>query len=117
MQKRIKAHWIFFKSTLLIGIGAALGMCMLRTALPPGPLGPSASQETNIILSLISLFFLFLPAGIILDILYKEIARKQEYYFYYNLSITRIELWIGTLLLSYIPFLLIRVIFYLWTKV
>lgn len=112
MRIRIKAHWIFFKSTLLIGIGAALGMCLLSAAMPPGP---SAPQETNIILSLISLFFLFLPAGIVLDLIYKEIARKEEYYFYYNLSITRIELWIVTLLLSYFPSILIKIILNLWT--
>lgn len=106
MHKRIKAHWLFFKSTLQIGIGAALGMCLL-SYMPPFP-SPGG------VIPLIIRFFSFLPAGILLDLLYREVARKEEYYFYHNLSITRVELWVVTLLLSYLLYLFVKTIGSLW---
>lgn len=109
MRKRLSVHWLFFKSTLPIGLGGALGMCMLSTMVPSAP-KPG-------VLSFILAFFSFLPAGIILDLLYKEVARKKEYYFYYNLSITRIELWVVTLLFSCLLYVLAKTIISQWIPV
>ncbi len=101
MRKRLATHWIFFKSTLPVGISGAFVMCLLGSMLPSAQSG---------VISLIVAFFSFLPGGILLDLLYKEVARKEEYYFYYNLSITRIELWGVTLLLSYFLYLFVKII-------
>ncbi|MDH6313903.1 hypothetical protein M2137_002694 [Parabacteroides sp. PFB2-10] len=98
MRRRITAHWVFFKSTLsfsipVMGVLAWLG------------LGVSAKMPVGV-LGWISAVLAYFPVAIILDFLYKELSRKEEYYFYHNLSITRLELWIVSFLLSYSVYLL-----------
>jgi len=66
------------------------------------------------ILPLVILFFSLLPGGILLDLLYKELAHKEEYFFYYNLSVTKVELWAVALLLPYLIYLLVKTIGSLW---
>lgn len=97
MRKRIAAHWLFFKSTLSLSIPVMGVLALLG-------LGSSAKLPVGV-LGWISAVLAYFPAAIILDFLYKELSRKEEYYFYYNLSITRVELWIVSLFFSYSVYL------------
>ena len=42
-----------------------------------------------------------MASGAFLSLFYKELSRKNEYYFYYNRGITKLKLWSLTLLLNF----------------
>jgi hypothetical protein len=55
-------------------------------------------EEITISGVLFSFITSFLTGGYLLGVLYFELARKKEYYFYYNLGITKIRLILMTYL-------------------
>ena len=51
----------------------------------------------------VKLFFRFIPTlGLGFDYIYKELTRKEEYYFYYNQGISKYKLWIVTFIVMFI---------------
>jgi glycopeptide antibiotics resistance protein len=82
-----KLHLYFFKSTIVLTL-----TCQLLGALYLAFLeGMSVSELMNQPIS-------FMPFGLLLDMLYKEMSQKETYYFYYNQGIRKAELWIVTVL-------------------
>jgi cellulose synthase/poly-beta-1,6-N-acetylglucosamine synthase-like glycosyltransferase len=65
---------IFYKSTLTLSIGSSVLLATLAPKL------------------LIAFSLLFVSAGTIVTLLYKEMSRQHEYYFYYNKSLTKPQL-------------------------
>jgi len=92
MQK-VRLYWEFHKSTLFL----------------------------NWVVSLISILltksFLFVPitmmtVGPFLSLFYKEISSKNEYYFYYNRGISKINLIVVNLILNILTGLILLYIFF-----
>ncbi len=79
---KFRHYYVFFKSTLLLSIVTGLGL--------------SVSSEHI----LASCMQLIPTAGLGINLLYKEIVHKEEYFFFYNQGIGRIELWIATFFMS-----------------
>lgn len=111
MKHRITFHWVFVKSicvsSVFIGILFALfSMMGPHFAKPPG------------VVQWISYFLSYMPIGFISNLVYEEIAHKEQYYFYYNQGIGRIELWVVSILFSasfYVIFNLIATVCrYIW---
>jgi hypothetical protein len=71
-KKQLKLLAIFYKSTLLFSItcGVMLGVI-------------------NFQLFLVAFGFSFLSAGTVISLMYKEISKQHEYYFYYNKGISK----------------------------
>lgn len=92
--KRIKFHFVFFKS--IVVTSAAIGMLFgWFVRMIPGTPPPAAwEQETARLL-------LFVPLGVLLTLAMKETGRKETYYFYYNQGITKPELWSVSVLFSF----------------
>jgi len=80
IRKTLPYCLFVFKLDLLIS---------LLTTFISAPLSPE-----GITFDLLSYFFIlsYLSGGFLLGILYFEFARKQEYYFYYNLGISKLRL-------------------------
>ncbi len=92
---KLKLYYFFYKSTLSISLGVSIILSL------------SITESLN---SLYKEQFDFLPifiqsfvfAGTALSLFYKEIAEANEYYFYYNQGVSKLELIIGTFLANFI---------------
>ncbi|KKB57971.1 hypothetical protein DXB27_04525 [Parabacteroides gordonii] len=82
---RAKLHLYFFKSTLEIALVCQLAGTLFLY------LSTLLVDKTNTSTSPV---LFFIPFGLFLDLIYKEIARKENYYFYYNQGISKVELWL-----------------------
>ncbi|MCD7850790.1 MAG: hypothetical protein LUH63_14285 [Parabacteroides sp.] len=75
---RFRLYLAFFRSTLLISIVSGMLFAFL----------------TN---DFVSSALLFIPTfGLGMDLLYKELAHQEEYFFFYNQGISKAELLIAT---------------------
>ena len=104
MRKKITLYALFFKSTLTISLPVALLFCAY---------GATTSGLSNGLFSFMLLYFLFIPLGLVFDLIYKEMTQKEQYYFYYNQGISKIHLWIMALLFSFIPYVVVKLIQYI----
>jgi len=88
IRKTLPYCLLVFKLDLLISL--------LATFIS-APLSPK-----GITFDLLSYFFIlsYLSGGFLLGILYFEFARKQEYYFYYNLGISKLRLFLTSYLFN-----------------
>jgi hypothetical protein len=89
-SKHIRFNWIFFKSTLLLSISVGLFVGVYRFVM----------SEGDTVVSFIGGCLAGIPFGWIFDLLYKETAHKELYYFYYNQGISKTELWVVSFALS-----------------
>ncbi len=93
-MKKVRLFWEFHRSTLLINWSFSIAFSML----------------------IFPLFFTMLPiymmtGGPILSLFYKEISKKNEYYFYYNRSISKVSLIVVSMALNLITsFVLVKII-------
>jgi len=87
-------YWAFYKSTLNINLVVSLLVFLV-----------SSGSITFFAISFV--FF-----GLFFALLYKEIARPREYYFYYNWGITKIKLMIFCVFVNILPSALILIIAY-----
>jgi len=76
---RVQLFWEFHKSTLLINWGFSIAFAMVN----------------------VSIYFILLPiftmtGGPILSLFFKELSRKNEYYYYYNRNISKLSLIAGS---------------------
>ena len=103
---KLALHWEFFKSTLVLNLASSVlfAYCifyLLKNL--PDPLPPFH------IIYIRCLMF----GGPLLCFLYKEISRKNDYYFYYNRGITKIRLWtVNFLAYAFTGTLLINILHY-----
>ncbi|WP_158990990.1 hypothetical protein [Mucilaginibacter sp. L196] len=71
-KSQLKLVLVFYKSTLLFSIACGVMLGAL-----------------NFPLFFVAFGFGFLSAGTVITLLYKEISKQHEYYFYYNKGITK----------------------------
>ena len=109
LENRSKFHFVFFKSRILSasGIGILFGL-IAQMSIDP-------EYQTPII-QMINKLLLFIPIGMIFKILIEEIVNKDQYYFFYNQGITKVELWITSLILSFYIYIIFNLDFTIWTR-
>jgi len=95
-KSTIRLLVIFYKSTLLLSTSFA-AMMAIFTLLSPALFIPMFAVA-------------FMTGGTILSLLYKELSRKHEYYFYYNLAITKTTLFLTCALTNILLGMLLIVI-------
>lgn len=100
---RMKIYRFFYKTTLKVSLPLS---CLSGFLISLG--APKITLAVLIDCFLLSLC----TVGLSFDLLYKEIARKKEYYFYYNCSISKMEL----ILVSYLFSLFIYYIVHICLK-
>lgn len=82
----MQLYLAFFRSTWPISISVGIGIALL-ISLRGGSIWES--------------MLLTIPtAGLGMDFLYKELSQKEAYFFFYNRGISKIRLWLITLLIS-----------------
>jgi len=87
---KLALHWEYFKSTLVLNLASSvLFAFFINSFLKTLPI-PIPSFPVIYIRCLMT-------GGLLLCFIYKEISRKNEYYFYYNRGITKLSLWLVTL--------------------
>jgi hypothetical protein len=89
-RKHIRLNRVFFRSTLLLSVSVGVLTGAYRFVM----------SEGDTVVSFIGLCLLGIPFGWILDLLYKELSGKKQYYFYYNQGISKAELWGVSFVLS-----------------
>ncbi|MBB4035564.1 hypothetical protein GGR21_001457 [Dysgonomonas hofstadii] len=105
-MKKASFYLFFFRSTLLISIAAAIAITFV--------IGSTFMQivvaGSDPVLSVLSsVLKIWCTAGLAASLLYKETVRKNEYYFFYNVGISKIEL----IIVSLILYILSSVIIYI----
>lgn len=106
---RLKILYAFYKSTLTINLSTSLIITLFYLkVLFQETIGISLFELLINYMSVFSVFFL--TVGFLFSILHKELARKAEYYFYFNKGIGRIQLFSFCILLNFLFFILIKLI-------
>lgn len=106
-MKKHSFYLLFFRSTLIISIATSVAITFVATAYS----SEAVQGGSHIVLSVIESFLkVWCIGGLASSVLYKEVVKKDEYYFYYNAGISKIRL-IGTTFVLYVSFSLI--IYYL----
>jgi hypothetical protein len=94
MSKKWANTFVFFKSTLLINFSVCLVSLLFG--------------------GIDSFFFIFASFGFMISVLYKELYRKNDYLFYSNNGVSKIQLlgysYVFTLSLSVLGFVLILIL-------
>lgn len=92
---KLRFYWEFHKSTLVINwaFSCSMGMILMNLWLIP---------------------LVAMIAGPLLSLFYKEIARKNEYYFYYNRGISKISLITMSMIMNILTGLLLLFIILEW---
>lgn len=99
---RAKLHLYFLKSTLEIAL-----ICQIAGSLF---LYPTAKLMNNADASVNPILF-YVPFGLFIDLMYKEFAQKDTYYFYYNQGISKAEQWLASICCWEILLIIINLIF------
>jgi hypothetical protein len=103
-ETRLRLHLYFFRSTLWVSIPTALILFLLL----------SYAEGQITIAEGVAFGLLCIPIGLFFDLLYRELARREEYYFYYNQGITRVELWVVSFFLSFSFYLAYKLLLEVW---
>lgn len=83
----LRMHLCFFKSTVLLTlVFQSIIVILVFSGVYAGTVSGEYTNQP----------VLFMPLGLILDLIYKELTYKEIYYFYYNQGIRKIELWISS---------------------
>jgi hypothetical protein len=103
---KVKLHWEYFKSTLVLNLSSSVLIsfivCIALKSLP------DAAPPLYVIYIRCCMF-----GGPLLCLFYKEMSRKNEYYFYFNRGISKLSLFIVTLsTYILIGYLLITILHY-----
>lgn len=94
---QVRFYRIFFLSTLKLSVLISLFIPGLGLASPD--LGMIPLNER--IIGFIHIWLRTIPFfGLAIDFIYKELTRKEEYFFYYNQGIDKYRLWAVTFLIS-----------------
>lgn len=110
IKHRLIFYFVFFKSIGIpaFAIGIALGWLGRISSSSPAP----ASVD-----QLIGHMLQFFPLGVVFGLVWKEIGEKEQYYFYYNQGISKVELWVVSILSSFSFFYLFNLIVSLWKNI
>lgn len=100
---KIKVSLLFYRSTLTINCAISLLFDFVIT---------SAQPQTSLIDWVRNYFYIFCSMGLLCAFLYKELICKEEYYFYYNCSVSKLRLIISSFIFS----VFISLILYLCLK-
>lgn len=105
MQK-VKLYWTFYKSTLILNLASSVFLSFILFA------GAQMTmKDPPHFIVIYTRCFMF--GGPLICFYYKELSRKKEYYFYYNKGITKISLFITTLIICLlIGFLFLNILHY-----
>jgi hypothetical protein len=92
-METIRLYWTFHKSTLTLNLLFSFAISLI----------------------LAELFFKVLPISImtggpLLSLFYKEISRKNEYYFYYNRGISKLNLIVVSMALNVLTGIVLKMI-------
>jgi hypothetical protein len=92
-METIRLYWTFHKSTLALNLLFSFAISLILAAL----------------------FFKVFPISImtggpLLSFFYKEIARKNEYYFYYNRGISKLNLIVVSMALNVLTGIVLKII-------
>ncbi|NDV58604.1 hypothetical protein [Bacteroides sp. 519] len=99
--KRLKLYAIFYRSTLKINLPiSVLAGFIITTGRP----------SFGILSFLTDTLIMHCTIAMIIDLLYKELSRKEEYYFYYNAGISKWHIILSAFFISVIPFILFQLI-------
>ena len=103
---KLKFHWAYFKSTFIFNIFSSVLLAFIVHA--GLKIFPDSPPPLYLVYIKCCMF-----GGPLLCFFYKELSRKNEYYFYYNRGISKLSLFITTLL-TYIlvGFILISILHY-----
>jgi len=99
--------FFFWKSSLPVAIPVGLGFSLVLLPL-------LSLQEEVGVLDVLRHFLWYLPLGIFAYLLYKELSHKEVYYFYHNKGISRLQLWISSVLFSYSFWFVFIIVEWLW---
>ncbi|MCD8270254.1 MAG: hypothetical protein LUD46_18625 [Parabacteroides sp.] len=94
--QRWKIQYRFYRTFFFSTLKTSVLMGFLYTFL-----GGLVSYEG--IIDSITLWLRFIPTvGLGFDLIYKELIRKEEYFFYYNQGIGKYQLWVVTFIVMFI---------------
>lgn len=86
-RRKVNVVWTFYKSTLLVNV-------VCSSAIP-------FADFPDYLQFFPQLFGLsFITFGLLVSFIYKESVRRDEYYFYYNLHTSRLQLYLGCLVIN-----------------
>ncbi len=89
-MEKLTFHWEYFKSTLVLNLSSSVLISFIVfKALENFPDSPPPLYIVYIKCCMFG--------GPLLCLFYKEMSRKNEYYFYYNRGISKLSLYITTL--------------------
>lgn len=110
IHNRIKFHSIFFKRlvTPSIAIGVAFGWLAQMS---------SHHSVSTPLIQMLEHALLFVPVGLLLCLISFELTRKEQYYFYYNQGISKIELWTVSFIFSFSFYYLFTLAVALWKHI
>ncbi len=112
-RQKIAFYFLFFHSTLLISISISVAV----TFVVGGGLPDASLSDVNSILPFVNfLLKIWCTAGLISVLLYKETVKKNEYYFYNNVGISKLEIIAMTLFLYILSSILIYLLCLIITK-
>ena len=86
---KLALHWEYFKSTLVLNLSSSVLFAFIG--------GLSFITSSDPLPFLIVYIRCCMFGGPLFCFLYKEMSRKNEYYFYYNRGISKLSLFITTL--------------------
>jgi hypothetical protein len=84
----INAIWLFYKKLIISSLSFSIIIALLGGFL----------LETGLLLKGIGLAYIFIAP--LFHFFIYELRNENEYYFYYNLGLSKIVLWISTVLIS-----------------
>ena len=93
-----KMYWYFYRTTLSLNIGFSFCVTMLATFYGGNPV--------------VWFPVCFATVGLLATLLYKEVVRPFEYYFYYNRGITKTKLFLFCWLVNILPASLFLILIY-----
>lgn len=100
---KLTLHWEYFKNTLVLNLSASVLLSFIvHMALQSFPDSPPPLHVVYIRCCMFG--------GPLLCFLYKEMSRKNEYYFYYNRGISKLSLYISTLSIYFLAGYLLQII-------
>lgn len=90
MKRKILNLWEFFKSTLVVNLSLSCVFILFG--------------------GIATFTYVFLSLGFIVSIAVKEIHQKNNYFFYYNNGLTKVQLWIFSYVFTVLGIILLAII-------
>jgi hypothetical protein len=97
LTRKLNVLWTYYKSTLLINILCSVAL-------------PFADFPTYIEYFPHLFALSFATLGLLVSFVYKEFVRRDEYYFYYNAHVSRLQLYLSCFFVNGLIAVLILVV-------